>query len=1126
MISDLIGQSPLFYRSVALERDVSDPSAGRSFVLTPWLARGAGEMLAGLAPGCARRAWRIIGDFGVGKSALALALVQALDPRLADPTMPLSRMAEEQGAPRLFPVLVTGSREGLAAALQTAVRQCAATPGLLSAKVRDGIKALDDPFEAVIALRDAVRGTHQFDGALLIVDEMGKFLETAGESEAFDIFGLQALAEAAARSGDAPLGVVLILHQGFQSYAEDWRSARRSEWEKVAERFEQLVFDHPLSHTAALLSAALAVDQGGVPPLVRKAHDDLLASVRSLGWLGPKKGEGHSGCWPLHPALVPVAARFFSDFGQNERSLFGFAASEEPFGLRAFAAETEVTGGFYALHHFFDYVASSFGHRLRSRSSAGEWDRIAEVFERTTDADPIETAVLKSVGLLNLLDAGDLVATRESLSEVLAPAFKRQDVEHAIERLEKGGLLYRRPNRPDLRLWSSRRVDLSTIWTEANREVEAEAVLRVLPKHLSEMPFRQHLLARRHSVETGTSRRFSVHITPADSVAKYKGHGEADGGIVAILCSSGEEARIGRAWAAEISNEDPRVLAVVAPVPAGAGAAMTNLLRYRWIIANAAQLQDDSYASAEIERSIADIETCLVAELETSLGLRGQPPAAGVELFWKGAALEGAAPLHVIISKLCNDIYHSAPCVENELVNRHTLTSAGASARQRLIEHMFASAHDPELGFTPSKSPPERALFLSLMRRGGIHREEDGEWAISEPPQSLDKLRLRPALTALRDRLSEDGGRVSLTDLYDRLARPPYGVRRGLAPLLLAVLLVAEGHRVALFERGTYCTKIDGAAFMRMLKAPEHFALQWVALEGVRADVFHRLSVLLDRHPQEGGIRLVVDPLIRFGAALPFYVQHSSALSPMAREVRRVLAQARSPIDLLFNELPAACGCEGFGLVDHSQAQNVDLYIDRLDNAIAELRGCYPKLLERMREDLLALLDAKDRGAAAERASSLLFKVREQQLRTFVLRLADAQLADDSWTEALGGALVGKPPVRWLDQDVDLWHQRLADLTGQFERVEAAAFGHGNSRPDAVRLAITRSDGHERATIVAVDTLDEGQTTIIQAIARMAAEAEITLEKLSAMLLVEAMAVEAQVAARGATESENRQESA
>ena len=1116
VIADFLGNPGVFYRSVALERDVTDPSAGRSFVLTPWLKRGATEIISGLQANSTRRAWRVIGDFGVGKSALALALVQSLDPRLADSEMPMRALVEETGgAPRMFPLLVTGSREGLATSLSTSISQVLATKGLVGPRYKKAIAALTDPFDAIVALRDALRATERFDGLLLVVDEMGKFLEAANEEEGHDVFRLQSLAEAASRSGDAPLAVVLILHKGFQSYAEDWRSARRSEWEKVAERFEEVVFDHPLSHTAALLSAALAVDETKLPTEATNLYDQALAHVRDLGWLGPRNTPGVVGCWPIHPASIPVMARFFASFGQNERSLFGFAANEEPNGLRAFAADVSPATGFYAIHHFFDYIASSFGHRLTSRAGAGEWSRISEVLDRAADADAVETAVLKAVGVLDLIDAPDLAATAESVTAALFPSFTSGDVETAIAKLLAGGLLFRRPGRSELRLWTSRRVDLTSIWGEAEAAVDARSVIRDLPRHLASLPIRPHVLARRHSVLTGTNRRFAIRCTHASELGEYSGHVDADGGLVAVQCADAEDLRIARAWSAEVTSKDPTILAVTIPPMPELGQAVVDLLRHRWIISNAAALQEDAHASAEIERTVAELELGLVSAIEAALGLRGRAPVASIEAFWKGETMRVEEPIHSVISTLCEQIYHLSPLVENELVNKHALTSAGAGARQRLIERMFSNADHPELGFATNKNPPERALYLSMLRRGGLHREEDGGWVVRPPAPDNDPLRLAPALRSIEERLAKDGDRVALPNLYATLDAKPYGVRRGLAPLLLAVSLVAAGHRVALFERGTYCPRLDGAAFMRILKSPEHFALQLVALEGVRADVFHRLAILLDQPPEENGIRIVVDPLIRFGVELPFHVQRSSELTPEARGVRRALAQARSPIDLVFCELPEACGLEAFGPDARVDAEQVKEFVSRLDAAITELRSCYPKLLESMRTELFEALEVSSREALAERAAALSFRVREQQLRTFVLRLSDAALPEDAWTEALGGAVIGKPPARWLDHDVEIWRSKLADLTAQFQRVEAVAFGEGQSSQNAVRVSLTRSDGRERAVVVDVDSLNEGQWTAIGTIKRLASDASLSPDIVAALMSLASMQEEQGLAEPG-----------
>ena len=114
--------------------------------------------------------------------------------------MPVRQLADGLGkTPRMFPLIVTGSRDGLAVALAAAIDGALASDDLIDASWTKTIRAFDDPFSAIIALRDALRATKRFDGLLLVVDEMGKFLEASGKEEGFDVFQLQSLAEAAAR---------------------------------------------------------------------------------------------------------------------------------------------------------------------------------------------------------------------------------------------------------------------------------------------------------------------------------------------------------------------------------------------------------------------------------------------------------------------------------------------------------------------------------------------------------------------------------------------------------------------------------------------------------------------------------------------------------------------------------------------------------------------------------------------------------------------------------------------------------------------------------------------------------------------------------------------------------------
>ena len=105
--------------------------------------------------------------------------------------------------------------------------------------------------------------THQIKaeggaGLLLVVDELGKFLEYATQDSAHgDLFVLQSLAEFAARSDQTPFLMLTILHQAFEQYAQRLATSQREEWAKVQGRFEDVAFVEPTEQVLRLLETRL-----------------------------------------------------------------------------------------------------------------------------------------------------------------------------------------------------------------------------------------------------------------------------------------------------------------------------------------------------------------------------------------------------------------------------------------------------------------------------------------------------------------------------------------------------------------------------------------------------------------------------------------------------------------------------------------------------------------------------------------------------------------------------------------------------------------------------------------------------------------------------------------------------
>ena len=219
-ISSVHRYSNRFLRSTDLARDFNDPNGLQGYWLTDFGRLCLTRLSDGLKPNSSRRAWRLTGDFGSGKSSFALLLANSL--RDAPGRLPkglrekvLEALPEAKKA-SYIPVLVIGNREPMTVAILRSLSEVLSElfqRGAKSSLETSIEKALRrnqvSDKEALQLLQEAnakIIQSGKGQGTLLILDEVGKFLEFAAlNPEQQDVYFLQQLAEIASRSGKHPL---------------------------------------------------------------------------------------------------------------------------------------------------------------------------------------------------------------------------------------------------------------------------------------------------------------------------------------------------------------------------------------------------------------------------------------------------------------------------------------------------------------------------------------------------------------------------------------------------------------------------------------------------------------------------------------------------------------------------------------------------------------------------------------------------------------------------------------------------------------------------------------------------------------------------------------------------------
>ncbi|MBL8604949.1 MAG: hypothetical protein JNK72_23680 [Myxococcales bacterium] len=1027
-----------FFRAVHLGADATREDACDGYVVTAVARASLVRIVEGSAPSHHQRAWSITGPYGVGKSAFAVFLAQYLGrarggavglPAVAVPWVTALATATFGS---LVDTLLT-ALEGAAAGLNGAERFVASVARLRkrSAKGEAVQREVLGLVESLVSLAaEAGRG-----GVLLVLDELGKMLDFAarGQHPTDEVFLLQELAEFAARSGNCPLVIVTLLHQSFDRYAKRIGAEARAEWAKVQGRFEDVAFVDAPSELLRLAAASLARGTEPTPGFFTH-YDDLAREAVSMGLAESELEPTLALLAPIHPSVALVLpALFRGPLVQNERSLFDFLTSSAEGAMGAFlASEESEARKSYTLDRLYDFVTATLGLSQFAGAEGRRWATLDEALGRLgVGASALSVRLVKTIGMLTLLGSRSLCASRAVLRFALGGA----EVDAALDALVTSSQVVFRRHSDSYVLWEGSDIDLDARFDEARQRAPGvEALAEAMRAKMLLRP----RVARRHFYETGTLRHFEVTLsTPDDATRALVDPPERADGRMVYLLPAGDESAEDLLTFAIRRTVSPQV---VVGVPTDVRTLMEGARTWHaWeaVRARGGDLSGDAVARRELAARLRIAEGELDASVEQCFGrfdLGGTAwVRAGHRESWRGArGVMGG------LSAVCDEVYALSPRLRNELLNRHALSAAAAAARRALLDAMVGAGDKVDLGL--EGTPPERGMYESLLKAGGLHRVRDGCWGFGAPTKD-DPLRLRPTWEAIEAFLDGGDGEALPVDLLvSQLAMRPYGVRGAVVPvLLLAVVLSAPG-AVAFFEDGTFVPELTSAVVERLLRRVDHFTVARYRVSGARSEMLARLAPSLGVETTQP-IDLV-RALVRKVATLPRFVRTTRALGPLALAVRETVLAARDPLKLLFVDLPRALGEDSLDASTEAGGEVVMRVVSSLAEALRELSGAYRVLLKKVETRLADAFQIEARGEALRasvtpHAARCLTVAVDLRLRAFLGRAAATEPGDLEWIEGVAMVVGNRPPSEWSDSEFGRFAQGLEEVKALLRRAES-----------------------------------------------------------------------------------------
>lgn len=1036
-LTDVIKRNDYFQRSINISLDKDLTQIIDNFYC-PISYEQVLVRMTDVASQATQLAFTWTGSYGSGKSSLAL-FIQAL----VSPDDALSSLAKDKLSLENRDV-ITSFFDNLTYdwRVLNLVGKAVSPEQLFKEILFDGAEvASQDIFNA---LNRMIEGNNKL---IIFIDELGKTLEAVNRSEQTEgIYFLQQLAEFSNRS-KGKLLFIGILHQSFTVYARQVKKQIYHEWLKIQGRFIDCPITLSVDEQLHLVSQVIKIDENhDFFTKQRLNHQDMIkVLVKNISENkltdGVKLSQVLSNTFPLHPMVAILLCQLSKkEFGQNQRSIFSFLMSAEPYGFGNYLRQTSVLKfQVYTLDMFWDYIDSNLGSMILASEYAKTWLLSQMAVSRyEVRNNNIAICLIKIISLLSLLsDDTGVHADIELLAALLKE--KPQKIQTILTELQSSGLVFYSKFKQAFLLNEGSDFNLS------------RAIEDYLPQinHLSFHELKQlnPIIAKRHYQETGSLRWAEVRLIPLDLGNVESVFHElmlsTDASCVGYLCiliptNQDDYLKVKTCLPKIIKNYPDLIVTVMERYGAFIDL-LKDALAIKEILKSDKHLINDGIARQETQARLIDTEDKINAYLQNLL----------VQSKWYHCFFEAKKPLTgFLLSGLVSDMaqrkVHQAIYCHNELVNRTHPSPSAKGAIRELIKRMIENSKQPILGI--EKFPPERAIYESLLKSTGIHRSDDGEnFYFGRPAHQSSLCHIWQQTDEFISK--KQGGLVIAEEIYQMWQAPPFGIKAGLCDILYIAYVISRSHDLANYIEEEYKPNLQYLLAEYLLKSPKSVGIREVANLKHQQPWIFKLNQKLHsefntfvNHPVADEPLPIAQALISVFDRLPSWLHRTNELESTTKQLRNILKQSNDPNKLLFDDLPR------FFDVQDDDEQKADKIID----ALKDMHKKYPDLVERINSQLFINLKLSQACDIANinpydsnlfdiinnRANAIWKKTGDLTLEPFITRLRTYR-GTPLEAEGLIGILANNKPAKsWIDQDIHKALQQLNVLSFNFLEAE------------------------------------------------------------------------------------------
>lgn len=849
-------------------------------------------------------------------------------------------------------------------------------------------------------------------GFVILIDEFGKYLEHINKNkESNDLYLLQLVSEWV-NDADKNTYFLITLHQNFVSYSSSLDLIDKQEWEKIKGRFVELLFNEPVEQL--LFFASNQLEEIEIPKENKKEftklNDEIIKS--NLVNFSQTNTSGLSEkLFPLDWLSANVLVQALQRYGQNERSLFTF--------LNDFTKFRNDKNVYFNVNSVFDYLIQTLSSDIENYNNPHrpQWLSSMRALERAelnfTDDYIIASHIIKTLCLVNIFGkAGGKFDESFAINYIgITSNFKSAEIKNAIEKLEKTGIIryYKHSNK--FNFLEGTDIDIEQELTNISKEIAANFSIAEELVKLIAFPVEN---AKRHSFETGTPRYFEYRILNDLDDIKFA-TGALDGYINLIF-----NAKIKEKEVEKLSKEYSSNLFVVYKNSNEIYNEIFTISKYKLLLDKfIADRNATNLLLEELHYHINKLERLVLQNLYSN----------SKENVWfyngKTEMITSKKDVNSLLSKICDQEFFKAPILKNELFNRENLSPQINSARKFLFRKVLEFENDALLGFEESKFPPEKSIYLSLLKNTGIHTKKNNSYQFSEPTNASFK-DLWNECNLFLD--SAKSSKRNIGELYEILKAKPFKLKKGFIEFWIPLFLIIKKEDYALFhETNGFVPFISDDVLDLIHKSPTNYAVKSYDVSGLNISLLRGYEELVNANNNKGtksAFLSIFGNFLRFYRGLNEYSINTKKLSDKAIKLREAIKNAKEPEDALFNQFPNALGFHSLSIKEDADA--LKNYTFHIQDAIRELRSCYDSLIDRIELTIQESFDCENvsfveyKKIITNKLNSIQVNLLSPEQNIFFKRVFSPLDDRTSWLKSIADVALNKSIDKMSDEEESL----------------------------------------------------------------------------------------------------------